>query len=302
MKKTILITGATGLIGNSITNLLLTDGNFHVRWLTRKKTTASKVEQFVWDPLNGTIDSEALKNVSVIINLAGAGIADKLWTASRRKVLIDSRIKSVELLYQTCQKINHFPGVFISASAIGYYGNRPGEKIKENSSKGTGFVSDLCFKWEKTISLFEQHSRTITMRLGLVLSVNGGTFPVLKKVAKLPIIALPSNGKNHASWIHIADVTKFIHSAIHGNTFRGSYNLVSPQPVQFRDLLRFIIRYQAKKRLFVPIPSITVKILLGKMSEIFIADQLVLPQKLQNEEYIWSFPTLDEALENLKVN
>lgn len=296
--KTILIAGGSGLVGRSVTEVFLRK-KYAVRWLTRTPAESNKVGQFFWDPMNGEMDEKALKDTDVIINLSGAGIADRIWTPSRKKLLLDSRIKSTELIYTSCKKTGHWPKKYIAASAVGIYGSKPGEILTEESPKGQGFLADLCEKWEEVAELFQREKvPVVKVRIGMVLAEKGGSLPVFKKLAKLPIVAVP-NGKQYVPWIHIHDLETIFLKAAEENALQGIVNGVSPNPVSLKTMLNEINRVQQRKRWVAGIPAFPFKLLAGDMSEIVISDQQVVPQLLQQLAFEWRYPTIAKALETL---
>ena len=298
MQKKVVISGGSGLIGKSLSQLLIDEG-FEVCWLTRNPKKDNSFKQFYWNPLENDIDEAALKNTDIVINLAGAGIADKLWTPSRKIVLFDSRVKAIEVLHQSFKKLNYWPKKFITASAIGFYGSRKGEYVNEFSVKGEGFLSDLCEKWEQTADLFaNEHVFTTKLRFGIVLAKNGGSLPVFQRLNRIPWILLP-NGKQMISWIHINDLLKIILNTVKTDQYSEVVNVVSPNPVSLEEMIKSLNMVQNKKRITTSMPAFPVRLIAGDMSEIVLSDQHVIPEKLKNAGFIWDYPELIPALRSL---
>lgn len=304
MIKNILITGGSGLVGTRLTELLSAEG-YNVSHLSRspEKHQKSSVKTYQWDVNKQTIDKAALKDVDCIVHLAGAGVADKRWTSSRKKLLLESRTKSTELLIDKLKEIDHKPKLFLSASAIGYYGNTGNNWVDEGASSGNDFLAELCVEWESSVK--EVQSLDIPfniIRIGLVLSKNGGALKEIAKSLNFGIAGYLGSGSQYMSWIHIDDLCRaFIH-CIEGNTDKNEiYNGVAPNPKSNIDFTKILSKV-AGKGILLPVPSFVLKLMTGEMSEMLLTGQRVKSDKLQKTGFQVEFEDLQSALQDLYRN
>src|SRR5690606_4005909 len=232
--KNILITGGSGMIGRRLTSHLERKG-YKVAWLSRKPKK-KKQKSFAWDIENKTIEDKALSWCEGIIHLAGAGISDKRWTEQRKNEIRKSRTASTRLLYESIQKLDKKPEVFISASGINYYGFDTGSKlIDENTSPGTDFLAEGVVQWEKEVLNFQTMGvRTVIIRTGIVLDRKEGA---LAQMMKPPVTAPLGSGKQYMSWIHIHDLVSMYHFAL-SKGISGIFNGVAPHPVLNKSLIK----------------------------------------------------------------
>ena len=201
----ILIAGGTGLVGKALAAALYRSDNA-VSYLTRSRKAAQNPAYHYWDPSEGILPREVLTDKDVIINLSGAGIADRRWTNRRKRILTRSRIISTRLLVSAVNENPKKPRLFINASAIGYYGDRPDEQISESSVKGSGFLSELCHDWEnELVPLRIHHIPVAILRFGIIFSASGGSLPKLIKPIRFGINPVLAGGRQMVSWIHIRD-------------------------------------------------------------------------------------------------
>ncbi len=298
-KEIILITGANGLVAKSLKNHL--QEKYEVRFLSRKKVNNN---DFIWNIKKNYIDEKALVNVKHIINLAGAGIANKRWSEKRKKEIFDSRINSTKLLLNTIKEKNIKVKSFISASAIGYYGATTSDAIfDESSPNGKDFLSFVCSEWEKASKNFSNSNifeKRIILRLGVVLSNNGGALKKMIKPIKLNIGAVLGKGNQFMPWIHIDDLCSIISFAIEGKLKNEIYNAVAPEHTTNKDITHLLASLYGKKILFPNIPGWFIKILFGGASVLLLKGTRVSSEKLISEGYSFKFPTLKSALLNLK--
>lgn len=300
---TILITGGTGLVGNALTKALLSKG-YSVIILTRQKDKQSTVPNLSyahWDIDNMVIDELAFTQVTHIIHLAGAGVADKRWTKKRKQEIVDSRVKSGQLLVQTLRNIPNKVQAIISASAIGWYGADPlvpnPNPFTEDQKSATDFLGTTCKLWEEsTIPLKEIDKRLVHIRIGIVLSKNGGALKEFIKPQKFGVAAILGNGKQVISWIHIDDLVNIFISAIENETMQGAYNAVAPNPVSNKALT--IALAKARDKFYIPIhvPSFVLKIVLGEMSVEVLKSATVSAEKLLATGFQFTYNRIEEAL------
>lgn len=294
MKK-ILITGGSGLIGKAVTSLLKQKG-YEVAWLSRKPKK-QKQKSFFWDIDTHTIDADAVPWCDGIIHLAGAGVADKRWTAKRKQQILESRTHSSRLLFETIQKQEKRPEVFISASAVGYYGfDTGGELIHEESALGADFLAEVVAQWEEEVLKIQALAvRTVLLRTGTVLDKKGGALPELLKP---PIAAPLGSGGQYMSWIHIQDLAGLYNFAL-DHPLEGIYNAVAPHPVTNKQLTKLAAKEKSKPFLPLPVPGFLLKMVLGEMAHMVIGGSKVSSRKIEKEGFTFRFPFVTEALEDI---
>tara|TARA_R110000787_G_scaffold55942_14_gene128890 strand:+ start:1945 stop:2886 length:942 start_codon:yes stop_codon:yes gene_type:complete len=297
LMKKVLITGGTGLVGKRLSFLLASIG-YEVRVLSRSKSPESKYKTFLWNVNDQFIEDEAFQNLDYIIHLAGAGIADKRWSDNRKKEIIDSRVESTNLLYNTSKRLKTPLKAFISASATGYYGSVTTETIfTETDQPATDFLGKVCRLWEESIFQFKNDkTRTVALRTGIVLSNDGGA---LKKM-KTPVITPLGNGKQYMPWIHIDDLCELYIKAIEDDGFEGAYNAVSSEHQTNYSFSKAIAKIFNKPFLPIGAPSFILKIVFGEMATIILNGSRVSNDKFMKTEFNFKFNNLDKALKNLK--
>lgn len=297
--KTILITGGTGLLGMRISFLLKEQG-LNVRHLSRTENLNALYPAYKWDLNAQTIDSKALDGVDGIIHLAGAGIADSRWTKSRKQAILDSRVNSSKLLTKVLKERTDQPKVFVSCSAVGYYGDREDSLLDETAAPGTGFMSEVCVKWEQSVEgIRAMGIRTPVIRVGIVLSTKGGALPKLNMSYPLRVGSYFGDGQQYYPWIHLDDICQIFIKALLEKSMTGVYNGAAPAPVTNKKLAEAISKAHHQKTLLVPVPSFAAKTLLGEMSAVVLNSTRAVPQALQQMQHEFQFPDLVLALEDL---
>ncbi len=297
----ILVTGGTGLIGKHLCEILLKKGH---KVFILSRNSSNKPNIFKWDIENNYIDENAIKNTDYIIHLAGAGIADKRWTAKRKKLLIDSRVSSANLLYTKVKVLNPNLKGFIAASGIGFYGAITTNKIfTENDSAGNDFLSTICTHWENASLQFNAlNIRTVILRTGVVLTKKGGALEKIVKPIKFGFGAALGTGKQYMPWIHIDDLCEMYVQAIENPELTGIYNAVAPEYCTNKILTKEIAEV-LNKPLFLPnIPAPILRIILGKLSNILLEGSRVSSNKIVKTGFEFKFYTLKNALKNLLKN
>lgn len=297
--KKILIAGGTGLVGSRLQQLF-PPSEYEIHILTRqKKASQGHIHFHQWDIKNGLIGDEAVK-VDAIVNLTGAGIADGRWTASRKKVLIDSRVKSLQLIRKGLERTGHKPAVIVSASAIGYYGDRGNEELNEDSPAGKGFLAECCTQWENAAQELEPFAeRLAIMRIGIVLSTRGGALPKILMTKAAHLLNYFGSGKQYYSWIHIDDLCNMIISAIKNEQYKGVYNAVTPHPVTNKEFTQLVGKGLDGKYLIFPAPAFGLRLALGEMADVVLNSNRVLPLALEKTDYEYSHQDLPPAIEHL---
>ena len=298
LMKKVLITGGTGLIGKRLSFLLASKG-YEVSVLSRSKSPESKYTTFVWNVKDQFIEEEAFQDLDYIIHLAGAGIADKKWSEKRKNEIIDSRVQSTNLLYNTSKRLKTPLKAFISASATGYYGSVTTATIfTETDQPATDFLGKVCRLWEESIFQFKKKykTRTVALRTGIVLSNDGGA---LKKM-KTPVVTPLGDGKQYMPWIHIDDLCQMYIKAIENEDLEGAYNAIAPEHQTNYSFSKAIAK--TFKRSFLPMgaPSFILKIVFGEMATIILNGSRVSTDKIIQTGFKFKFEGLDKALKNLK--
>jgi uncharacterized protein len=296
--KRILITGASGLVGSRLTSLLLANG-YQVAHLSRSKK--GSVPTYVWDVDKQTIDNNALNGVDTIIHLAGANVAEKRWTESRKKEIIDSRVKSTELLFNELKSGNHAVKNFISASAIGYYGFQDPDKVfTEENPAGEDFLAQVTKMWEEVVDKISAlQVRVVKVRIGVVLAKEGGALQSMAKPIKFLAGAPLGSGDQYVSWIHIDDLCGMFMHAIETPGLSGAINAVAPKPVTNRELTRAIAKYLHKPLILPSVPAFALRLALGEMASIVTKGSKISNQKISASGYRYKFDNLNQALKDL---
>lgn len=300
--QTVLIAGGSGLIGSRLSDLLKEKG-YQVRWLSRKTDPSAPYPTFSWDPAKGLFDDKALEGVDVVINLAGAGIADKSWTDSRKQLIISSRVQSTELLAQKIREASHKPKVYLSGAAIGIYGDRGDEELDESSAPGrSGFLAESCRKWEDAIQRAARETgiRTCYFRIGLVMSGKGGALPKIKLSFYLGQGVFFGNGNQWYSWIHIDDVCGMFISAIENENWSGVYNATGPEPLRNKAFTRVVGKTLFPFFVLMPVPAFFLRLIMGEMADTVLSSTRVLPLRAREAGYEFKFSTLSDCLRDLK--
>ena len=298
---TVLITGATGLVGQELVNLLLQNGH-NVHYLSTSKSklvTNTNYKGFYWNPKNAEIDTNALTDVEVIIHLAGANVAKK-WTTAYKEEIIESRVLSTQLLYKTLQKNSHQVKQIISASAVGIYPDSLTDIYHETDLDiDVSFLGNVVKQWENEVSQFEKLEIIVSkIRIGIVLAKNGGALQEMAKPIKYGVGAAFGSGEQYQSWIHVQDLVA-IFQFVMENRLSGIYNGVAPYPVTNSELTKAIAKTLGKP-LFLPnIPKFVMKLILGEMHQILFSSQHVSCRKLLDENFQFKFASLDKALNDL---
>lgn len=298
---TILITGATGLVGQELVSLLLQNGH-SVHYLSTSKNklvSNANYKGFYWNPKTAEIDTASLTDVEVIVHLAGANVAKK-WTKSYKEEIIQSRVLSTRLLFQILQKTPNQVKQIVSASAIGIYPDSLTNIYYEtNLDVDVSFLGNVVKLWENEASQFQKLEIAVSkIRIGIVLAKNGGALQEMVKPIKYGVGAAFGSGEQYQSWIHIHDLAAVFYHVIK-NELPGIYNGVSPYPVSNAELTKAIAKALEKPLLLPNIPKFIMKIMLGEMHEILFSSQHVSCRKLLDENFQFKFASLDKALNDL---
>ena len=311
----IIITGGTGLIGNALGKALLEKG-YHVIIMSRKpvdKPITGNLRYAAWNVEQQTIDKEAIGSADYIIHLAGAGVAEKRWTKKRKQEIISSRVESSKLITDSLKTISNKVKAVISSSAIGWYltpnpspsrkGGREGKglrKFVESDPPANDFLGTTCQQWEESIEPVTQSGiRLVKLRIGIVLSREGGALKEFLKPLRFGIASILGSGKQIISWIHIDDLVSMFIAAIEDDKMNGVYNAVAPNPVSNKELIMKLAK--ARKNFYIPfyVPSFILKLLLGEMSNEVLKSATVSCDKVQKTGFTFQFPDIYSAFADL---
>jgi len=306
--QTILITGGTGMVGQSLTNFLLAKG-YHVIVLTRQQKQSSRAHfSFAqWDLNKGWIDPSAIAAADYIIHLAGEGVADKRWTTARKKAILDSRVNSSALLVKTLKENPNKVKAIVAASAIGWYGP-DNEKSKQSGFVETdpvdsSFLGDTCQQWEESMHPIQAMGiRLVTIRIGIVFNKMGGALAEFMKPAKLGAAAILGDGQQMVSWIHQQDLNRLMLFALETEQVEGVYNAVAPDPVNNAILTKAIAKRFHTWAIPFHVPSFILKIMLGEMSVEVLKSAKVSASKILAAGFSFDYASMDEALDDLLIS
>jgi hypothetical protein len=294
----VLLSGSSGLVGSALIPALVSGGH-EVVCLVRSqpRDEASEVR---WDPQAGEIDGVGLKGVDAAVHLAGESIAAGRWTAARKDRILESRVRGTRLLAEALAGLEQRPAVLVSASAVGYYGDRGEETLTEESDSGSAFLSEVCRQWEAaTGPAADAGMRVVNLRSGVMLSTAGGALPRLLTPFRLGVGGTLGSGKQFMSWIAIDDVVGAILHVLTTETLRGPVNAVAPQARTNREFTKTLGRVLRRPTLL-PMPAFAARLAFGQMAdELLLCSQRAEPAKLVASGYKFRFPELEGALRHL---
>lgn len=303
--KTILITGGTGMVGQTLVNTLI-DNGYEVIVLTRSKKKSARMHltYAIWDIEKQYIDPLVLKAADIIVHLAGESVAAKRWSAKRKQALVDSRVQSGALIVKALKENEHKVKTIISASAIGWYGPDTPQSLqngfKETDPADKAFLGETSRLWEESMHPVKQMGiRLVTLRIGIVLNKRGGALAEFIKPAQFGMATIFGTGKQMVSWIHHLDLCKMILFAIETPSIEGVYNAVSPKPVDNKTLIISITKKLRGFYIPITVPEFVLKIMLGEMSVEILKSAKVAANKIQAEGFVFDYPDVDKALAQL---
>lgn len=295
----VLISGSSGLVGKALKQSLKNLGH-DVISLVRDKNKVSK-DAIFWDPKDGLIDIASLEALDAIINLAGENIGARRWTQQQKQQILNSRVQTTKTLVNAIIRLKQPPKVFISASAIGYYGNRGEEICTEESSAGSGFLAGVCHQWEEAAFPAEKNQiRTVFLRTGIVLSRGGGALAKMLPAFKLGFGGNLGSGQQYMSWIAIDDLVAAIVFILNHESVRGPINMVAPIAVKNAKFTKVLGKILDRPTCL-QIPSFILRLLFGSemANELLLASTRAVPQQLLSYGYVFNYPTLEEAFAHL---
>lgn len=294
----ILVSGSTGFIGGHLTGALISEGHSLVRLVRSGQEIPGK--SVVWDPDKGRINKESMENLDAVIHLAGENIIAR-WTEERKEKILKSRTVSTALLSEAIAQLKVPPKLLISASAVGFYGDRGSELLDEDSSPGSGFLSEVCKSWEAAaLPAAQAGVRVITTRFGLILSPDGGALARMLPAFKSGLGGRLGNGNQYVSWIAIDDIIGVILFLLTSKEVAGPVNVVSPNPVTNREFTKILAGVLSRPAFF-GVPASVLELTFGKemADSLLLTSTRVRPKKLTQNKYIWRYPELENALKHL---
>ena len=296
----VLITGGTGLIGNRLIDrfddALVTTRNVSAA----RKKLGDKAKAIQWDSYNQPLDLSGCGKIDAVINLMGESIASGRWNAEKKKRILDSRVVGTQRLVEAISKLPEKPECLISVSAVGYYGDMGDQEIDENSSAGTGFLSDVCEQWEAAAANAAQYGiRLVYVRIGIVLTPEGGALAEMLPIFRKGLGGRLGSGKQYFPWIHIDDLVGLIHWMVQ-NPVSGAFNGVAPNSVTNAEFTKTLASVINRPALF-PVPKFVLKIVVGELANSLFESQRVIPSAALDAGFEFEFKELQPALVDLLV-
>jgi len=294
----ILVSGSHGLVGKALVRSLTGDGHEVIRLVRGEHALGSP--EVGWQPQQGRIDVEHLEGIHGVVHLAGENIASGRWSAEKKKAIRESRVKGTALLSDALARLSRPPSVFLSASAIGYYGDRGDESLTEKSAPGKDFLSSVCVEWEEaTRPAVEKGIRTIYTRFGVILDPNEGALGKMLPPFRMGVGGRIGDGKQWMSWIALDDVVNGLKFLIEDELVQGPVNFVAPEPVRNTEFTATLGRI-LKRPTFFPIPAFGARLAFGEMADaLLLSSQRVEPSVLEDKGFLFTWPTLEPALRHL---
>ncbi|NNG47117.1 MAG: TIGR01777 family protein [Deltaproteobacteria bacterium] len=294
----VLVTGSTGLIGSALVRDLT--GEEHVVTRLMRPSSERGKDAVPWDPEKGTVDCNGLTGHDAVVHLAGENIAGSSWTSKRKVLIRDSRVRGTQLLCETLSRLERPPATFVCASAVGYYGDRGRELLREDNPPGKGFLSEVCREWEEaTGEIARTGVRVVNLRIGMVLSPEGGALAKMLPAFRAGAGARIGSGEQYISWIALPDLVGVIRHALATDSLRGPVNAVAPHPVTNREFTKSL-GHILRRPTVAFLPAFAARFFLGEMAdELLLASTRAEPAKLLASGYKFRLPDLEGALRSL---
>ena len=295
----ILVSGASGLVGTNLIPTLIAKGHEIFKLVRKTSESANEIE---WDAEKGFRETEQakLENFDAIIHLAGDNVASENWSAQKKRTIKESRTVGTKVLVDALRKTKNPPKILVSASAIGFYGDRRNELLTENSAKGEGFFPEVCAEWEAAAQQAESFgARVVNPRIGIVLAKDGGALEKMLTPFKFGVGGTIGGGDQWMSWIALDDLIKIIHFALDNENLRGVVNATALNPVTNEEFTKTLGRVLHRPTVL-PIPAFAIKLMFGEMGKTLLLEGCrVVPEKLQNAGFEFEFTNLENALTNV---
>jgi uncharacterized protein (TIGR01777 family) len=298
----VIVTGSTGLVGRALVRSLLSDGH-EVTRLVRggaQEFRAPGTKAVQWEPDKGVAGAQELEGHDAAVHLAGEAIAGGRWDEEKKRRIRESRVKGTRLLAETLAALDEKPKALVSASAIGFYGDRGGEVLREESASGEGFLSEVCREWEKaTLAASQAGIRVVHLRIGLVLSADGGALPQMLTPFKLGVGGRVGSGRQYVSWITLEDLVRVIRRALEDEHLRGPVNAVAPNAVTNEEFTK-ALGHVLGRPTFLPMPAFAARLAFGEMADaLLLSSTRVEPARLKEAGYEFSRPEIEGALRHV---
>ncbi|MEO7111555.1 MAG: TIGR01777 family oxidoreductase [Polyangiaceae bacterium] len=297
-----IVTGGTGLVGKKLVRAIDRDGDEIVIFSRHAAQHSGHVRTVVWDPEKIGNWSKEIEGADVVVHLTGEPIADGRWTDERLAKIRSSRTESTKLLAEAIVAAKDKPTVFVSASAVGYYGHEQGDaKLAETSAPGTDVIAQICTDWESAATPAEAVTRVVHPRIGVVLSPDGGMLKTVLPAFRAFVGGPIGDGKQWVSFVHIDDAIRAILFAVEHEKVSGAFNLTAPNPITMNAFAEALAKVIHRPNLF-RVPSFAARLALGKMADVALTGQRVVPQKLLDFGFSFNFPVVEAALQELLVH
>lgn len=295
---TIVVSGSRGLVGSALVRSLAEEGHIVVR-LVRSATGVPGVDSR-WDPATGAVDPRSVEGCDALVHLAGESIAGSAWTAERKRRIRDSRVEATRLLCASLLRMDRPPTSLLCASAVGYYGDRGDETLREDSPPGNGFLAEVCRDWEDAAETAARGGiRVVRLRFGMVLSPHGGALARMLPPFRAGLGGRLGSGRQHVSWIALDDVVAALKHVMRTPSLEGPVNVTAPHPVDNRELTRTLERVLARPAR-VPVPAFALRLAFGEMADaLLLSSTRAVPARLLDSGYAFRFPSLEGALRHL---
>ena len=293
----ILVTGASGLVGHRLVPSLESKGHEVLRLVRNAPADSREVR---WDPAKGTIDAAALEGVDAAVHLAGENLAEGRWTEEKKRRIRESRVKGTRLISETLAGLARKPEVLVSASAVGFYGNRGREVLTEQSATGDDFLADVCREWEEATAAAEHAGvRVVRLRFGVILSGEGGALKKMLFPFRMGVGGRLGSGEQYMSWVTLDDAVGAIEHALENRTLRGPVNVVAPQPVTNREFTKAMGSALSRPTIF-PVPAFALRLLFGEMADAtLLSSQRAEPARLKESGFVFKHPEIKSALKQV---
>jgi uncharacterized protein (TIGR01777 family) len=298
----VIVTGSTGLVGSALIRSLRADGDSVTRLVRGGAQTFSApgTKAVRWEPESGVVEAKELEGHDAAVHLAGEPIAEGRWTDEKKRRIVESRVKVTRLLAETLARLNEKPKVLVSASAIGFYGDRGDEVLREESASGEDFLSEVCREWEKaTLAASQAGIRVVHLRIGIVLSAKGGALAKMIKPFKFGLGGRIGDGQQYMSWITLDDLIGVIRRAVKDESLRGPVNTVAPNPVTNEEFTKALGRVLGRPT-FLSMPAFAARLAFGEMADaLLLSSARVEPARLEEAGYKFSQTEIEGALRHV---
>jgi uncharacterized protein (TIGR01777 family) len=298
----VIVTGATGLVGRALVRSLLSDGHSVTRLVRSgaQEFSAPGTKSVRWDPDEGAVNAGELEGHDAAVHLAGEPVAGGRWDEVKKRRIRESRVKGTHLLAETLAGLKEKPRVLVSASATGFYGDRGDEVLREESASGEGFLSEVCREWEKaTLAASQAGIRVVHLRIGFVLSADGGGLPKMLTPFKLGVGGRVGSGQQYISWITLDDLVRVIRRALEDEHLRGPVNAVAPGAVTNEEFTKALGHVLGRPTLL-PVPAFAARLAFGEVADaVLLASTRVEPARLKEAGFEFSHPEIEGALRSV---